>query len=132
MSDSQPSSSSQPTGRAGSCPTCHRNDIKLTSTGELHKHGPRSAPCPGAGLVNSSRLTLTQTSSSRNRSLYINDPPPTPSTSTSNVQNHSETSASLDENESLVSLKELLEPLQSIIKWIPRGSRRVCADLLTH
>ena len=44
---SQPNASSSYS--VGTCPSCLRSGLKITSTGVLHSHGPRGAHCPGTG-----------------------------------------------------------------------------------
>ena len=108
----------------GTCPVCHIVCIRLTQTGRLYNHGPRSGQCAGAGTLPLSAVNM-------NTGIL---------SSTQHVMSQTSTGQPLASTSSLTSLtsssQSVLHPwptgaLPPSVKWIPRPARQRCATLLT-
>ena len=141
--------------RLGSCGVCFKADCRLTSSGVLYQHGPRSGPCPGTGRQpfsfnshvspNSLLPSTAQASSSQPllpcsssgatfpTTSFFSQPLPIISSSLQQPS-ASATTATLSTTGNYASLlQELFSKRRApLIKWIPKSARRACATLLAN
>ena len=147
--------SSQPSCGFGSCHVCGHTGLRLTSVGEVHAHGPRSARCPGGvggpsitGQFSQAMTVSTQPSTDPNVLVHCDVTQQMPKASWTAETTGSfgrlvqqpliQPKATLDIQSDLQA--DSLDLIESwwqmatppVIKWIPRGARHACASLLTH
>ena len=108
----------------GTCPVCWSTFKIQRDSGNLHKHGPRSNPCPGSNKPPIDRTQRGKASNIFHDSADVDHTGTLPTNVI--ITTESDTSKPTDEDTALTH-----PPWTRLINRIPRSARPSCAQLLT-